>query len=110
MQTECGHLFCRGCLEPILSKETPLCPLDNALLNKDDVSASLCLIDYLASHVMNDWVHAPWGHMGTQIFPDNACRREILTLEVKCDFAASGCSWIGQLKDLQVGVVFIRLA
>ncbi|KAL5491310.1 hypothetical protein EMCRGX_G016573 [Ephydatia muelleri] len=71
VQTECGHLFCRGCLEPVLSKDTPLCPLDNASLNKDDV------------------------------FPDNACRREILTLEVKCDFAASGCSWIGQLNDLQ---------
>ena len=62
VQTECGHLFCRGCLEPVLSKDTPLCPLDNASLNKDDVSASLCLIEILASHVMNDWVHVPRGH------------------------------------------------
>ena len=48
VQTECGHLFCRGCLEPVLSKEKPLCPLDYTPLNKDDVSAS-CLIDFIAS-------------------------------------------------------------
>ena len=37
-----------------------------------------------------------------QIFPDNACRREILSLDVECDL--KGCKWIGKLKDLDVSV------
>eukprot|EP00731_Ephydatia_muelleri_P038736 Em0885g1a len=41
VQTECGHLFCRECLEPVLSKETPLCPMDNAPLSKDEVKFPL---------------------------------------------------------------------
>ena len=28
VQTECGHRFCRGCLETVLEKMRPLCPLD----------------------------------------------------------------------------------
>ena len=37
-----------------------------------------------------------------QIFPDNACRREILNLDVECDL--KGCKWIGKLKDLDVSL------
>ena len=37
-----------------------------------------------------------------QIFPDNACRREILHLEVYCEYMVNGCSWIGALRDLDV--------
>jgi TNF receptor-associated factor 3 len=37
--------------------------------------------------------------LSTQIFPDNACRREILNLDVECSF--SGCKWSGKLKDLE---------
>ena len=33
MQTECGHLFCRECLEPVLKRRRPICPLD-----KEDIS------------------------------------------------------------------------
>lgn len=37
-----------------------------------------------------------------QTFPDNACRREILNLDVYCTNAANGCSWVGKLKQLDV--------
>ncbi|KAL5491320.1 hypothetical protein EMCRGX_G016583 [Ephydatia muelleri] len=33
VQTECGHLFCRGCLEPILDGPNPLCPLDKTAIS-----------------------------------------------------------------------------
>ena len=35
-----------------------------------------------------------------QVFPDNACRREILNLDVECGF--KGCKWVGKLRDLEV--------
>ena len=39
-----------------------------------------------------------------QIFPDYACRHEILNLDVYCmhSGSGSGCSWIGKLKDIEV--------
>ena len=40
--------------------------------------------------------------LSLKTFPDNACKREILTLQVHCDNYASGCEWIGQLKRLEV--------
>ena len=70
VQTECGHLFCRDCLEPVLKRHHPICPLD-----KEEITQE-----------------------GT--FPDNACRREILKLQVFCNF--QNCPWIGALKDLEV--------
>eukprot|EP00731_Ephydatia_muelleri_P015032 Em0008g752a len=70
VQTECGHLFCRGCLEPILDGPNPLCPLDKTAISTAGV------------------------------FPDNACKREILSLDVYCDASKNGCPWIGPLKEL----------
>ena len=70
VQTECGHLFCRDCLEPVLKRRHPICPLDKQEITQE----------------------------GT--FPDNACRREILKLQVFCNF--QNCPWIGDLKDLEV--------
>ena len=72
VQTECGHLFCRECLDPVLKRKRPICPLDKEEINPDS------------------------------IFPDNACRREILNLEVYCTFMTSGCEWVGPLKNLEV--------
>lgn len=72
VQTECGHLFCRECLDPVLKSHHPVCPLD-----KEEISQE-------------------------GIFPDNACRREILNLEVGCNFVAGGCTWVGRLKDVEV--------
>ena len=72
VQTECGHLFCRDCLDPLLKRKRPICPLDQEEIKADS------------------------------IFPDNACRREILNLEVYCPFVSGGCDWKGQLKILEV--------
>ena len=33
VQTECGHLFCKDCLEPVLKRRQPICPLD-----KEDIT------------------------------------------------------------------------
>lgn len=71
VQTECGHLFCRQCLEPVLKRQRPTCPLD-----KEEISQE-------------------------GIFPDNACRREILNLAVHCNYKAGGCPWAGRLKELE---------
>ena len=38
-------------------------------------------------------------HLLPQIFPDNACRREIINLDVHCTFH---CQWTGKLKELDV--------
>lgn len=43
-------------------------------------------------------------HSLVQVFPDNACRREILSLEAYCTFMTSGCTWTGPLKELEVHV------
>ena len=34
------------------------------------------------------------------MFPDNACHRKILDLTVECSH--SGCSWTGELRDVEV--------
>ncbi len=73
VQTECGHLFCRDCLEPVLKRRHPICPLD-----KEEITQE-----------------------GT--FPDTFCSREILKLQVSCNF--QNCPWIGALKDLEVYII-----
>jgi len=72
VQTECGHLFCKECLEPVLKRRRPICPLD-----QEDITAD-------------------------NVFPDNACRREINQLEVYCNFKAGNCPWVGHLRELEV--------
>ncbi len=73
VQTECGHLFCKECLEPVLKRRCPICPLD-----QEDITAE-------------------------NVFPDNACRQEINQLEVYCNFKSGGCRWgVGHLRELQV--------
>ena len=73
VQTECGHLFCKGCLEPILKLSNPICPLDQEEILPENV------------------------------FPDNACRREITMLDVYCNFKSSGgCTWVSHLSELEV--------
>ena len=48
VQTECGHLFCRGCLEPILDGPNPLCPLDKTTISREEVSI-VCFSDVIDS-------------------------------------------------------------
>ena len=37
MQTECCHLFCRECLDPVLQMKFPICPLDQETITIDGV-------------------------------------------------------------------------
>jgi hypothetical protein len=71
IQTACGHRFCTACIKQILQKPRSRCPLDNEQLSKDE------------------------------IFPDNFCRREVLSLTVRCGYNKKGCPWLGALKDLE---------
>ena len=72
MQTECRHVFCQECLKSLLDSQHPICPVDMEEITQGNT------------------------------FPDKASRREILNLEVYCHHVKGGCSWMGQLKELQV--------
>ena len=37
MQTECGHLICKGCLEPVLEGPNPACPIDKISISRNEV-------------------------------------------------------------------------
>ena len=41
VQTECGHLFCKECLSPVLRRRRPICPLDQEAITQDGVSQLL---------------------------------------------------------------------
>ncbi|XP_062498842.1 TNF receptor-associated factor 3-like [Corticium candelabrum] len=71
IQTSCGHRFCTDCINQILLLPRPKCPMDNELLKSDE------------------------------IFPDNFCKREILSLNVRCHNKEKGCDWRGALKELE---------
>ncbi|KXJ17485.1 TNF receptor-associated factor 4 [Exaiptasia diaphana] len=68
---KCGHRYCMKCLEPVLRQEQPLCPLDRQEIVVDEV------------------------------FTDQACKRAILVLEVKCLNSSKGCPWTGELSNAQ---------
>lgn len=74
-KVECGHIFCRECLDAVLkTRQPPVCPLD-----KKEITDGVC-------------------------YGDSACNQEILDLEVYCNFMTSGCCWVGALKHLEVSV------
>ncbi|XP_068683028.1 TNF receptor-associated factor 4-like isoform X2 [Montipora foliosa] len=69
---ECGHRFCRRCLEQHFMRQErdgqePKCPLDNIVLNRDK-----------------------------DIFPDKATQRKILSFIIHCP--RDGCQWTGELR------------
>ncbi|KAK3100059.1 hypothetical protein FSP39_014081 [Pinctada imbricata] len=74
MQTLCGHRFCRNCIMGCVQEgmRTARCPVDNVVLI----------------------VHK-------ELFEDNAFRREVLSLTVKCDNSTQGCTWTGELRELE---------
>jgi len=41
VQTECGHLFCKECLDPVLQRRRPVCPLDHEPISQYRVSHSI---------------------------------------------------------------------
>eukprot|EP00118_Oscarella_pearsei_P019615 m.209113 g.209113 ORF g.209113 m.209113 type:complete len:596 (+) comp39725_c1_seq29:2949-4736(+) len=70
-QTACGHRFCGPCLKDVLGTDKPRCPIDNEILRGDET------------------------------FPDNFCKREVLSLLVRCDNQTNGCPWCGALKNVE---------
>ncbi|XP_065844024.1 TNF receptor-associated factor 4-like [Oscarella lobularis] len=70
-QTICGHRFCSTCLEP-LRKE------------KDSFACPVCRAELQSA----------------QLFPDNAIKRHVMSLEAKCNAHTSGCEWQGELQQL----------
>ena len=51
VQTECGHLFCKGCLERVLQGSHPACPVDNTALSEQMVSVFPALIGPPAKYI-----------------------------------------------------------
>lgn len=60
-QTECGHRFCRLCIQKWISRGQPTCPMDQIVIKR--------------SH----------------IYPDAFAKREVLGLKVKCPHHVHGC-------------------
>ena len=67
--SKCGHLFCNGCVRPLLRRGSIVCPL--------------CRVEQDES----------------EFYPDNYDRREIMNLKIYCDQQEKGCGWKGELKD-----------
>ena len=65
--TLCGHHFCEGCLGPLVRDNKLSCPV--------------CRTELTAS----------------QLFPNNALKRDILNLKINCDLHSEGCRWVGEL-------------
>ena len=42
-----------------------------------------------------------------QLFKDNFAKREVLSLNVKCSAEECGCSWHGELRNLEVSVYLL---
>ncbi|XP_013384755.1 TNF receptor-associated factor 6 [Lingula anatina] len=73
IQTKCGHRFCKTCLKGVVgTRRFAKCPVDNT-----------------------------WFDAVTDVFDDNAVRREVLSLRVKCHNMDHGCQWAEELRDLQ---------
>ncbi|XP_006820423.1 TNF receptor-associated factor 5-like [Saccoglossus kowalevskii] len=72
-QLQCGDRFCKNCVEKILQKsEEPVCPV----------------VDCQETVDVNE------------IVPDHAVRKDILALDIYCEYRDNGCNKIIKLRDL----------
>ncbi|XP_068725653.1 TNF receptor-associated factor 6-like isoform X2 [Montipora capricornis] len=70
--SDCGHRFCRDCLQQIVRSDHPVCPNDRQEIEEEG-----------------------------GFFTDKAWTRDILSLRVKCQQSARGCDWIGELRHAE---------
>jgi hypothetical protein len=72
--TQCGHRFCKSCIEKILSRndEDYRCPVDEEKFEKEEVRR------------------------------DRGCQKEISSLLVDCPIRPNPCSWRGPLVEIEV--------
>ncbi|KAL5491323.1 hypothetical protein EMCRGX_G016587 [Ephydatia muelleri] len=81
VQTECGHLFCRGCLEPILDGPNPLCPLDKTAISRAEVRTVSTSCIFLR----------PTSILGLGI---------VHLAEIPCPFKQYGCTFVTERKKM----------
>ena len=76
--TDCGHHFCANCFADL-----PSAPVEvPALGDESYISCPSCRARLTKS----------------EIFSNNALKREILNLMIKCDRHEKGCEWVGELR------------
>ncbi|XP_062512102.1 TNF receptor-associated factor 6-like [Corticium candelabrum] len=68
--TKCGHQFCQECLRPLIRDGNVTCPVCSEELKESDT------------------------------FLNNMTKRQILSLKILCDKREEGCSWQGELRQL----------
>jgi hypothetical protein len=71
VQLNCGHRYCKNCVEEIKSP---------------DIQCQCCIDEEAEGDIIAD---------ANQVFPDNAVRREMMSLDVNC----TSCDWSGKFKD-----------
>ncbi|XP_067057984.1 TNF receptor-associated factor 2-like [Acropora muricata] len=73
MQTGCGHFYCKECLESLYI---------------NDRTKMTCLQDHTE-------------FLENEVFPDMFTRREVQSFVVHCTFMDDGCSWKGEIRNLE---------
>ncbi|XP_068735296.1 TNF receptor-associated factor 2-like [Montipora capricornis] len=71
VQTNCGHRYCRACVQELLRSPLSKCLLDNEEIKREE------------------------------IFEDKYAQREVLSLQVQCTNHVDGCQWRGDLGLLE---------
>ncbi|XP_021344279.1 TNF receptor-associated factor 6-A-like, partial [Mizuhopecten yessoensis] len=79
MQTSCGHRFCKACITGTFALPT--------VRNNTRVPYSRCPVDNTYFHIEKE------------LFPDNAIKREVLSLNVRCQNVLNECDWSGELRN-----------
>ncbi|XP_060076101.1 TNF receptor-associated factor 6-A-like [Ylistrum balloti] len=79
MQTSCGHRFCKACIRGTFDLPT--------VRNNIRVPFSKCPVDNTYFHIERE------------LFSDNAMKREVLSLNVRCPNIQNECDWNGELRN-----------
>lgn len=72
--TLCGHQFCGDCL--------------GALIRDDKLSCPVCRTELT----------------NAQFFPNNALKREVLNLKIRCNLHKEGCGWVAELSQREAHI------